>query len=62
MYERTNGRRKRYLVGRIGKLKLMILPTPEILKCYRVWQAVVPCAGAVRDFIMAAVPANTLPL
>jgi hypothetical protein len=27
------------LVGRIGKLKLMISPTPEISKGDRVWQA-----------------------
>jgi hypothetical protein len=39
MYERTNRRGERYLVGRIGNLKLMVLSTSEVSKGDRVWQA-----------------------
>jgi hypothetical protein len=41
LYERTNGRGQRYLVGRIGHLRLMILSTPEISQGDPVWQAFV---------------------
>jgi hypothetical protein len=39
LYERTNRRGERYLVGRIGNLKLMILLTNAVSKGDRVWQA-----------------------
>jgi hypothetical protein len=39
MYERINKRGEKYIVGRIGHLKLMILCTDEVSKGDRVWQA-----------------------
>jgi hypothetical protein len=39
MYERTNKRGEKYIVGRIGHLKLMILCADEVSKGDRVWQA-----------------------
>jgi hypothetical protein len=41
MYERVNRRGEKYIVGRIGHLKLIIVSTAEISKGDRVWQAFV---------------------
>ena len=41
VYERTNKHGDRYLVGRLGLMKLLIVPTDEISKGDRVWQAFV---------------------
>ena len=39
MYERTNKHGDTYLVGRLGLMKLLVVPTDEISKGERVWQA-----------------------
>jgi hypothetical protein len=39
MYERTDRRGHRYLVGRVGNLKLMIFATGEVSKGDKVWHA-----------------------
>jgi hypothetical protein len=37
-YERVNRHGQRYLVARLGTLKLLVVPTEEISKGDRVWQ------------------------
>jgi hypothetical protein len=39
VYERINKHGQRYLVGRLGLMKLLVVPTDEISKGERVWQA-----------------------
>ena len=41
LYERTGRNGRRYLVGRIGQLKLLVVATDEVSKGERVWQAFV---------------------
>ena len=41
VYERTNKHGDIYLVGRLGLMKLLIVPTDEVSKGDRVWQAFV---------------------
>jgi hypothetical protein len=38
MYERTNRHGDRFLVGRLGTLKIFVVPTTEISKGDKVWQ------------------------
>jgi hypothetical protein len=39
MYERTDRRGRRYIVGRLGNLKLMVFATGEVSKGDRIWHA-----------------------
>ena len=41
LYERTGRNGRRYLVGCIGQLKLMVVETEQVSKGERVWQAFV---------------------
>jgi hypothetical protein len=40
LFERVNREGRRYLVGRIGSAKLLIVPTGEISRGEVVWQAI----------------------